>query len=162
MSENDGLKARIRANLTAAMKAKDALTKDTLRMVLAAITTAEVAGDTAKQLTDDEIVAVLAKEVKKRHESVDIYRAAGRTELADRESAEAEVIAAYLPQQLSDDELAGIVAGEIETLAASSGEAPTMKQMGVVIKAVKAEAGSQAEGSRIAAAVKAALSSPGN
>lgn len=157
MSDATGLKARIRADLTAAMKAKDALTKDTLRMVLAAIQTAEVAGATAKELTDDEVVAVLAKEVKKRHESVKIYRGAGRDELADRESAEADVISGYLPQQLTDIELADLVKAEVDALAASTGEAPTMKQMGAVIKTVKAAAGSRAEGSRVAAAVKAAL-----
>lgn len=153
-----GLKARIRADLTAAMKARDTLTTGTLRMALAAITNAEVAGDVAKELTDDEVTAVITKEVKKRHESVDIYRSAGRDELADKESAEAKVLESYLPQQLSDDDLRALVAGVVSELAASSGEAPTMKQMGVVIKAVKAKAGAQADGARVAAEVKAALS----
>lgn len=152
-----GLKGRIRADLTAAMKARDSIVTGTLRMVLAAITNAEVAGDTAKELTDDEIVAVLGKEAKKRHESVDIYRGAGRDELADKESAEAGIIEAYLPAQLSDQELSAIVAAEIASVTSSSGEPVGMRQMGLVIKAVKAKAGAQADGSRVAAAVKAAL-----
>lgn len=152
------LKARIRADLTAAMKARDTVVTGTLRMVLAAITTAEVAGATAKELDHDEVVAVLGKEVKKRHESVEIYRGAGRDELADKEAAEAAIIEQYLPAQLTDDDLAAIVTSEIAAMTSSSGEAPTMKQMGLVIKAVKERAGAQADGSRVAAAVKAALS----
>jgi uncharacterized protein YqeY len=157
MSAETGLKAQIRANLTAAMKARDAAVTGTLRMVLAAITNAEVAGATAKELTDDEIVAVLGKEVKKRHESVEIYRNAGRDELADKESAEAGIIEAYLPAQLSDEELSAIVAAEVASMTSSSEESIGMKQMGLVIKAVKAKAGVQADGARVAAAVKAAL-----
>lgn len=157
MSAETGLKAQIRANLTAAMKARDAAVTGTLRMVLAAITNAEVAGATARELTDDEIVAVLGKEVKKRHESVEIYRNAGRDELADKESAEAGIIEAYLPAQLSDEELSAIVAAEVASMTSSSEESIGMKQMGLVIKAVKAKVGAQADGARVAAAVKAAL-----
>lgn len=153
------LKARIRADLTAAMKARDTAVTGTLRMVLAAITTAEVAGATAKELDHDEVVAVLTKEVKKRHESVEIYRGAGRDELADKEAAEAAIIEQYLPAQLSDDDLAAIVAEAIEAQATADGAAPTMKQMGLVIKAVKEKTGAQADGSRVATAVKAALAS---
>lgn len=157
MGAEGGLKAQIRADLTAAMKARDAEVKDTLRMVLAAITNAEVAGAEAKELTDDDIIAVLGKEVKKRHESAEIYRGAGRDELADKEIAESEVIGRYLPAQLSDEDLARIVQTELTSMTQSSGEAPTMKQMGQLIKAVKGRAGAQADGSRVAAAVKAAL-----
>jgi len=157
MTHETGLKAQIRADLTAAMKARDTVVTGTLRMVLAAITTAEVAGDTAKELTDDEIIAVLGKESKKRHESMEIYRGAGRDELADKESAEAAIIEAYLPAQLTDEELSAIVAAEIASMTSSSGEAVGMKQMGLVIKAVKTKAGARADGSRVAAAVKAAL-----
>ncbi|MEO9011399.1 MAG: GatB/YqeY domain-containing protein [Nakamurella sp.] len=157
MGEQVGLKARIRADLTAAMKARDTEVKDTLRMALAAIMTAEVAGPTAKDLTDEEIVAVLGKEVKKRHESADIYRGASRDELADKEISEAEVISKYLPAQLSDDDLAAIVQAEFAGMTSPSGDAPSMKQMGLLIKAVKEKTGARAEGSRVAAAVKAAL-----
>lgn len=156
----EGLKARLRADLTAAMKARDTLTTGTLRMALAAITNAEVAGDVAKELNDAEVVAVLTKEVKKRHESVEIYSRAGRNELADKESAEAEILGRYLPAQLSDEELAAIVSGVVAGMTDSAGSAPTMKQMGAVIKAVKEKAGPQADGSRVAAAVKAALAHP--
>lgn len=154
---SDGMKGQIRADLTAAMKARDAVVTGTLRMVLAAITNAEVAGAQAKELTDDEVAAVLSKEVKKRHESAEVYRGAGRDELADKEVAEAAVIEAYLPQQLTDEELAAAVEREIASMTSSGAEAPTMKQMGPVIKAVKAAVGSQADGSRIAAVVKSAL-----
>lgn len=157
MSDDAGLKARIRADLTAAMKARDTVTTGTLRMVLAAIMNAEVAGSEARKLTDEDIVSVLTKEVKKRHESAEIYRGASRAELADKEDAESAVIEAYLPEQLSDDALAEIVTGVVAKITQPSGEAPTMKQMGVVIKAVKEKVGSAADGSRVAAAVKAAL-----
>lgn len=157
MGADGGLKAQIRADLTAAMKARDAEVTGTLRMVLAAITTAEVAGSTAKELSDEEIVAVLGKEVKKRHESADIYRGAGRDELADKEIAESNVISKYLPAQLSDEDLADVVQRELASIAQSSAEAPSMKQMGALIKAVKAQTGAQADGSRVAAAVRAAL-----
>lgn len=153
----DGLKARLRADLTAAMKARDTVTTATLRMALAAISHAEVAGAEAVQLSDDEVIGVLAKEVKKRHESIDVYSKAGREELAAAERAEAEVLGRYLPQQLSDAELAGLVADVLAGMTSPSGEAPTLKQMGLVIKAVKEAAGSRADGARVAAAVKAAL-----
>lgn len=151
------LKARLRADLTTAMKARDTVTTSTLRMALTAITNAEVAGSEAVELTDEQVVAVLAKEVKKRHESIEVYTSAGRTELADGERAEAAVLEGYLPAQLSDDDLAAVVAEAVAGMTSSSGEAPTMKQMGLVIKAVKEKVGNQADGSRVAAAVKAAL-----
>lgn len=154
---DDGLKGRLRADLTAAMKARDTVTTATLRMALAAITNAEVAGAEAVQLSDDEVIAVLAKEVKKRHESIEVYSKAGREELAAAERAEAEVLGRYLPQQLSDAELAGVIADVLESMTEPSGEAPGMKQMGLVIKAAKEAAGSRADGARVAAAVKAAL-----
>ncbi len=153
-----GLKERLRADLTASMKARDELRKSTLRMVLAAITTEEVSGAVARELTDAEVTAVLAREVKKRKESADAFAGAGRTELADREQAESAVITEYLPQQLDDDELAAMVAAAIATVAEQSGSAPSMKQMGQVIKAVQAAAAGQAAGGRISTAVKAALS----
>lgn len=153
-----GLKDRLRADLTAAMKARDTTATGTLRMALTAVTTAEVAGAEAVTLTDDEVVAVLTKEVKKRHEAAQMYTEAGRAELAAAEEAEAEILGRYLPQQLTDDELADLVRGEIAAMTGSDG-APTMKQMGQLIKAVKAAAGARAEGARVAAAVKDALQS---
>lgn len=151
------LKQQLRADLTAAMKARDALTLGTLRMVVAAITNEEVAGSTARELTDTEVTAVLAKEVKKRKESAEAFDGAGRTELADKERAESAVISAYLPAQLSDDDIPALVASVIDEVTASTGAAPTMKQMGVVIKGAQAKAAGRADGAKIAAAVKAAL-----
>ncbi len=153
-----GLKARLRADLTAAMKARDTTVTGTLRMALAAITNAEVAGKEAVELTDDEVVAVLTKEVKKRHESAEVYAAAGRDELAGKENAEAEILGRYLPAQLTDRELDAVVGEVVAGMTEPGGRAPTMRQMGVVIKTVKDRVGPQAEGSRIASAVKAALS----
>lgn len=151
------LKQQLRADLTAAMKARDTLTLGTLRMVLAAVTNEEVAGSTARELTDPEVTTVLAREVKKRKESAEAFDGAGRTELAQRERAESAVIAAYLPQQLTDDEVAALVAESVAAVADSTGAAPTMKQMGLVIKDAQARAAGRAEGAKIAAAVKAAL-----
>jgi len=151
------LKQQLRADLTAAMKARDPLTLGTLRMVLAAVTTEEVSGSTARELTDAEVTTVLAREVKKRKESAEAFDGAGRTELAERERAESAVIAAYLPQQLADDEIPALVAASVAAVTASTGAAPTMKQMGLVIKDAQARAAGRAEGAKIAAAVKAAL-----
>lgn len=151
------LKQQLRTDLTAAMKARDPLALGTLRMVLAAVTNEEVSGSTARELTDAEVTAVLAREVKKRKESAEAFDRAGRTELAERERAESAVIAAYLPQQLADEEIPALVEESIAAVAASTGAAPTMKQMGLVIKDAQARAAGRAEGGKIAAAVKAAL-----
>ncbi len=151
------LKARLRSDLTVALKARDALTLGTLRMALAAVTNEEVAGTSARELTDAEVTTVLAREVKKRKESAEAFDAAGRAELAGKERAESAVLAGYLPEQLSDDELPTLVAEAIAEVAASTGAAPSMKQMGLVIKAAQAKAAGRAEGAKIAAAVRAAL-----
>lgn len=152
-----GLKQQLRADLTSAMKARDTLRLGTLRMVLAAVTNEEVAGATARELTDPEVTAVLAREVKKRKESAEAFQGAGRTELADRERAESAVIAGYLPQQLADEEIPALVAESVAAVAASTGSAPTMKQLGLVIKDAQARAAGRADGAKIAAAVRAAL-----
>ena len=152
-----GLKARIRADLTASMKARDTLTTGTLRLALAAIGTAEVAGDSAKELTEPEVIAVLTKEVRKRHEAAQVYAGAGRGELADQELAEAAVLDGYLPAALTDGEVAEFVAESLVEVEQQTGSAPTMRQMGQVIKAAQARAQGRADGARIAAAVKAAL-----
>lgn len=150
------VKERLRADLTTAMKARDDLRKGTLRMVLAAITTEEVAGATARELSDAEVMTVLAREVKKRKESAEAFDGGGRAELAERERAESAVIAEYLPTPLSDDELTAAVDAAVAD-AAAGGEAPSMKQMGQVIKAVQARVAGRADGRRISDAVKAAL-----
>jgi uncharacterized protein YqeY len=155
------LKNRLRSDLTVAMKARDALTTGTLRLALAAVTTAEVAGTQAKQLSDAEVVAVLQKEVRKRGEAAEAFAGAGRAEQAAKERAEADVLSAYLPRALTDDEVDQMVRSAVESVAASTGSAPTMRQMGLVIKDVQARAQGRADGSRIAAAVKLALSGAG-
>ena len=151
------LKQQLRADLTVAMKTRDTLTLGTLRMVLAAITTQEVAGSTARQLTDAEVSAVLAREVKKRKESAEAFDGAGRRELADKERAESAVIAGYLPAQMTHDEITALVAESVAAVAGSTGSAPTLKQMGLVIKDAQVRAAGKADGAAIAAAVKAAL-----
>jgi uncharacterized protein len=148
------LKERLRADLTAAMKAKDKLQTATLRMILAAIQTEEVSGKSPRELSDDEVLKVLAKESRKRGEAAEIYITNGRGELAANERAEASVIDAYLPTQLNDDEVANVVNTAIAQVAEENGEAPGMKQMGQVMKAATAIAAGKADGSRISAAVK--------
>ena len=118
------LKAQLRSDLTAAMKARDELVKATLRMTLTAIGNAEVAGTEARELDDAEVLKVIAKEAKKRAESAEAFAAAGRDELAAQERAEGEVLARYLPTQLTDDELAAIARTAVEETAADLGEQP--------------------------------------
>ena len=107
------LKDRLRSDLTTAIKARDELRSSTLRMVLTAITNAEVAGKEARELSDDDIVGVLSTEAKKRREAATAFSDAGRTELADKETAEAAVIADYLPEQLDADAIAELVTAAI-------------------------------------------------
>jgi len=149
------LKDTLKADLTTAMKARDELATSTLRMVLAALTNAEVAGDQAITLDDNEALAVLQAEAKKRAEAAQIYADAGRNEAATKERAELAVIERYLPAAMSDDELNQIIADEVAKAKAAGAEGG--KAMGLVVKAVRERAGSGADGSRIAAAVKAAL-----
>lgn len=148
------LKARLRTDLTAAMKAKDKLRLATLRMILAAIQTEEVSGKEAHELTDDDVLKVLAKEAKKRGESAEIYTQNGRGELAANERAEAQIIDEYLPTPLTDQELADIVDTAIAQVAEDLGERPAMKQMGQVMKIASGLAAGKADGSRLSKAVK--------
>ena len=151
------LKEQLRADLTAAMKSRDELVKATLRMTLTAIGTAEVAGTQARELSDDEVLKVIAKEAKKRAESAEAFAGAGREELAAQERAEGEVLARYLPTQLSDDELAAIARTAVNETAAELGEQPGPRQMGQVMRRANAAAAGRADGGRVAAAVKALL-----
>lgn len=147
------LKDQLQSDLTAAMKAQDELVRATLRMVLTALGNEEVAGATARQLTDDEELKVVAREAKKRREAAEAFTAGGATDRAERELAEERVIAGYLPAQLSDEELTALVA---EALAETGASGP--QAMGQVMKAVNPKVAGRAEGGRVAAAVKAALS----
>jgi uncharacterized protein YqeY len=151
------LKARLRSDLTAAMKSRDKLRTATLRMVLAAIQTEEVAGKAPRELSDADVLKVLARESKKRGEAAQIYVTNGRGELAANERAEASVIDDYLPTQLNDDELANVVDTALAQVAEEIGERPGAKQMGLVIRAANAIAAGKADGARISAAVKERL-----
>jgi uncharacterized protein YqeY len=151
------LKEQLRTDLTAAMKARDELTRTVVRSVLTAIGNAEVAGTEARTLDDAEVLKVIAKEARKRAESAEAFAAAGRDELAAREREEGELLARYLPSQLTDDELAAIARTAVDETAAELGSAPGPRQMGQVMKRATAAAAGRAEGGRVAAAVKALL-----
>jgi hypothetical protein len=146
------LKETLRTDLTAAMKGRDELVTATLRMALTAVGTEEVAGKQARVLSDAEVVQVLTREAKKRREAAEAFENGGRPEQAAREKAEGEVLARYLPAQLSDEELAELVATAI---AETGAEGP--KGMGLVMKALNPKIAGRAEGGRVAAAVKSAL-----
>ncbi|MFN8082443.1 MAG: GatB/YqeY domain-containing protein [Kineosporiaceae bacterium] len=149
------LKQRLQSDLTEAIRSRDEVTAATLRMALTAIRSGEVAGTVARELSDDEVLAVLGKEGKKRREAATAFADAGRAEQAARELAELAVLEGYLPQQLSDDDLAALVTSAIAD-AASSG-ATGMAAMGRVMKAVQPQVAGRAEGGRIAAEVKRQL-----
>jgi len=151
------LKARMRADLTTAMKARDSVRTGVLRMALAAVGTEEVAGATARELSDDEVVRVLTREVRKRREAAEAFQGAGRAEQASAELAEADLISAYLPKQLDEAELTAIVDKAVAAVAEQTGAQPGQRQMGLVMKAVNAEVAGRAEGARVAALVKARL-----
>jgi uncharacterized protein YqeY len=148
------LKDRLRADLTTAMKARDKLRTGTLRMLIAAIQSEEVSGSTPRELTDADVLKVLARESRKRGEAAEIYVTNGRGELAANERAEASVIDDYLPTQLNDDEVANVVNTAIAQVAEEIGERPHVKHMGFVMKAATAIADGKADGSRLSAAVK--------
>jgi uncharacterized protein len=148
------LKERLRADLTAAMKARDSLRSSTLRMVLTAITNAEVSGKQARELDDAQVVDVLATEMKKRREAATAFDDAGRRELADKERAEAEVITEYLPAQLTASQISAIVAEAIETTGAAD---QGMKAMGKVMGVVQPQTKGRADGAVVAAEVKRRL-----
>lgn len=149
------LKDDIQAAITAAQKEQDALRLSTLRLMLAAIMNAEVAGKEKIELTNDQIIDVLRSESKKRAESAEIYEQNGRAESAQKERAEAAIIAEFLPAAMDDSALNTIVAEEVANAKAAGADGP--KAMGVVVKAVRERVGQGADGSRIAAAVKSAL-----
>jgi uncharacterized protein YqeY len=146
------LKARLESDLRDAMKARDELVTSTLRMAIAAVRNAEVAGKQARELSDDEVLAVLTKEAKKRREAATAFGDAGREAQAAKERAEEEVLTAYLPSQLSDDELADLVRG-----ALAEGGFTGMSSMGPAMKAAQGAVAGRAEGGRVAAEVRRQL-----
>ncbi|MEW2493098.1 GatB/YqeY domain-containing protein [Streptomyces sp. SID2888] len=149
------LKSKLHEDLNAAIKGRDELRSSTLRLTLAAITKEEVAGKEKRELSDEEVTKVITREAKKRREAADAFAQGGRAEQAERERAEGEVLAAYLPKQLSDDELRGIVAQAVEEAKAAGAEGP--RAMGQVMKIVNPKVAGQAEGGRVAAVVKQLL-----
>ncbi|MFI5691998.1 GatB/YqeY domain-containing protein [Kribbella sp. NPDC051586] len=151
---NSGMKQRLHADMTAALKARDDIRKSTLRMALTAITKAEVAGKEARELSDTEIVDVLGSEAKKRRESVVAYREAGRAELADKEQAEADILAEYLPEQLTEDEIKTLV---IEAIAATGAAELGPRGIGKVMGALQPKVKGKADGSVVSAEVKRQL-----
>jgi hypothetical protein len=149
------LKQTLQTDLQAAIKSRDELTTATLRMALAAVTNAEVAGKQARQLSDDDILVVLDKEAKKRREASASFRDAGRDELADREDAELGVLTAYLPRPLSEQEVSQIIDGAIGEVAGAGKTG--MAAMGPVMQRVTAATKGRADGKAIAAAVRQRL-----
>jgi len=148
------LKDRLRSDLTSSMKARDEVRSGTLRMVLTAVTNAEVAGKQARELTDDEVIGVLTSEGKKRREAAEAFETAGRTASADRERPEAAVIADYLPAQLDAAEITALVAQAIDQTGAA-GEG--MRAMGKVMGALQPQVRGRAEGGVVAAEVRRQL-----
>ncbi|HEX3705970.1 MAG TPA: GatB/YqeY domain-containing protein [Mycobacteriales bacterium] len=146
------LKEKLRADMTASMKARDELRTGTLRMVLTAITNEEVAGKASRELSDDEVLKVVAREAKKRREAAEAFDTGNRPELAAKERAEGVILDEYLPAQLSDDELVAIVTAAVESTGASGPQ-----EMGQVMKVVQPQVAGRAEGGRIATEVRKQL-----
>ncbi|MFD8257705.1 GatB/YqeY domain-containing protein [Streptomyces griseoluteus] len=149
------LKSKLHDDLNAAIRERDELRSATLRLTLAAITKEEVAGKEKRELSDDEVLKVITKEAKKRREAADAFAQGGRPEQAEREKAEGELLATYLPKQLSDDELTTIVAQAVEEAKAGGAEGP--RAMGAVMKIVNPKVAGRADGGRVAAIVKQQL-----
>ena len=147
-----GLKEKLQSDLTEAIRGRAEVKSGTIRMLLSAITNEEVSGKAARILTDAEIVTVLSREAKKRREAVDAYIAAKRTDLADKEKAEGEVIAEYLPAQLSEDEIKKMIADAIAETGATGPAG-----MGLVMKVLSPKIAGKADGGVVSGLVKAAL-----
>lgn len=148
------LKQRLATDMTAALKARESVRLSTLRMALAAIQKAEVAGKEAKELSDAEVLDVLTSEAKKRREAVTAYRDAGRDELAEKEQAEAAVLAEYLPEQLGEDEIRALVT---ETIAKTGAADLGPRGIGKVMGALQPKVKGKADGAFVAAEVKRQL-----
>jgi hypothetical protein len=149
------LKSRLQSDLTDAIRSRDEVRSSTLRMALTAVRSAEVAGTSARTLTDDEVETVLGREAKKRREAVTAFTDAGRADRAERESAELVVLESYLPQQLSDEELAALVADAVSEVSAAGASGPAA--IGRVMKIVQPKVARRAEGGRVAAEVRRQL-----
>ena len=147
-----GLKDSLKHDLTEAMRARDELLLSTIRLCLSAITNEEVSGKEARVLTEAEVIQVLSREAKKRRESAQAFADAGRPDRAERENAEGEVIARYLPLPLSETELASLIADAMKESGASGPAG-----MGLVMKLLSPKIAGRADGAAVSAAVRAAL-----
>ena len=147
-----GLKEKLQADLTDAIRSRNEVVSGTVRMLLAAITNEEVAGKAAKVLTDAEIITVLSREAKKRREAVEAYTQAKRDDLAGKEKAEAAIIANYLPEQLSEDEIKKLI---VDAIAETDAKGPA--GMGLVMKVLQPKIAGKADGGVVSGLVKAAL-----
>ena len=154
MAGMSALKDRLRQDLTTAIKARDEVRSSTIRMVLSAITNAEVAGKVARELSDDDVVGVLSTEAKKRREAAQAFADGGRAEMAAKERAEAEVIADYLPAQLTEEEIRDLVA---EAVASTGAAGEGMRAMGKVMGVVTPRTKGRADGGAVAAEVRRQL-----
>lgn len=150
------LKAKLREDLTISMKARDKAKTGTLRMLLSALTQEETTG-TKHELSDDDVLRIIAREIKKRRESAEVYAANDRQELADVELTEASILEAYQPVQLTDEELTELIDASIAEISEQSGEAVGMRQMGQVMKAATAKAAGRVDGKRLSTAVKSRI-----
>ena len=148
-----GLKEKLQADLTAAIRSQDSVKSGTIRMLLAAITNEEVAGKSAKVLSDAEVITVLSREAKKRREAVEAYTNAKRDDLANKEKAEAIVIALYLPEQLTEADIKKLIA---DAMAETNASGPA--GMGLVMKVLQPKIAGKADGGVVSSLVKAALS----
>lgn len=146
------MKKRLQHDLNEAIKSRNTVVAETIRMVLSAITNEEVAGKEKKELSDAEVITVLTREAKKRREAAEAFEQGGRADRAAAERAEGEVIASYLPEQLSEDEIKKLIS---ETIAAVGASGPA--DMGKVMGALKAKVAGKADGALVSSLVKAAL-----
>lgn len=148
------LKAQLKSDLTTAMKARDELSTATLRMLLTAVSTEEVSGASARELSDEEVLKVIGREAKKRREAAEAFQAAGRAEQASRELDEQTVLNRYLPSQLSDAELSALVADAVRESGATE-----PRQMGLVMKLLTPRVAGRADGKRLSDEVRRQLTS---
>ena len=147
------LKEKLQSDLTQSMRDRNELRSGTIRMVLTAIKNEEVSGKEARELSDAEVISVLSREAKKRREAAEAYEQAGAKERADIEKAEGEIIATYLPAQLSESEIKDLITAAIAETGASGPQ-----QMGLVMKSIQQKIAGRADGGLVSSLVKAALS----
>jgi len=144
------LRDRISDEMRAAMKAREQTRVSTLRMLMAAMKNTQV--EKGHELSDDEVLEVVAREAKRRRESMEAFEKGGRSELVEKEGAELAVLEAYLPEQLGEDELGALVDEAIAETGASS-----PKEMGAVMKVVMGKVKGRADGAAVSAMVRARL-----